>query len=355
MKKMLYIMGIDWNWIFQRPQILALELQKQYEVTVLCPRQFVQNKHQKKNIMPDRLVELYQLPFQEKSRVIGKIAERWHRRKMGDLNRYDLIWVGYPIFGRYIPEDFRGTVIYDCMDNFEALYPDRSPRAVAYVCEQEQKLLGRADVVLASSQKLKEKLLGIDPSKKIQVVRNGFWDLKIEPPVISGKKESYTLGYVGTISEWFDEKAILESLVQDDRIRYELVGPVSGKRIEHEKVTYCGVVEHHKLGETVAGFDCLLMPFVISEIVLYVDPVKLYEYIAWGKCIIASWYPEISRFSDFVYFYHDSGEYVELIKNLEEMGFPPKYTRQQQREFLLQNTWEERIRQITELLKEKKA
>ena len=48
-------MGIDWNWIFQRPQILALELQKQYEVTVLCPRQFVQNKHQKKNIMPDRL------------------------------------------------------------------------------------------------------------------------------------------------------------------------------------------------------------------------------------------------------------------------------------------------------------
>ena len=173
--------------------------------------------------------------------------------------------------------------------------------------------------------------------------------------VISGKKESYTLGYVGTISEWFDEKAILESLGQDDRIRYEFVGPVSGKRIEHEKVTYCGVVEHHKLGETVAGFDCLLMPFVISEIVLYVDPVKLYEYIAWGKCIIASWYPEIDRFSDFVYFYHDSGEYVELIKNLEETGFPPKYTRQQQREFLLQNTWEERIRQITELLKEKKA
>ena len=90
MKKMLYIMGIDWNWIFQRPQILALELQKQYEVTVLCPRQFVQNKHQKKNIMPDRLVELHQLPFQEKSRIIGKKGDRWHRRKMGDLNRSDL-------------------------------------------------------------------------------------------------------------------------------------------------------------------------------------------------------------------------------------------------------------------------
>lgn len=81
------------------------------------------------------------------------------------------------------------------------------------------------------------------------------------------------------------------------------------------------MVEHHKLGETVAGFDCLLMPFVISEIVLYVDPVKLYEYIAWGKCIIASWYPEIDRFSDFVYFYHDSGEYVELIKIWRKRDF----------------------------------
>ena len=37
-------MGIEWNWIFQRPQIFAQELQKEYEVTVVCPKQPVSGK-----------------------------------------------------------------------------------------------------------------------------------------------------------------------------------------------------------------------------------------------------------------------------------------------------------------------
>ena len=36
-KKMLYIMGIDWNWICQRPQILAEYLSKDYDITVAYP------------------------------------------------------------------------------------------------------------------------------------------------------------------------------------------------------------------------------------------------------------------------------------------------------------------------------
>ena len=38
MKKMLYLMSIDWRWIIQRPQLLAKELQKEYDVTVVCTR-----------------------------------------------------------------------------------------------------------------------------------------------------------------------------------------------------------------------------------------------------------------------------------------------------------------------------
>ena len=34
MKKILYLMGIDWYWIKQRPQIIAEMLNKDYDVTV---------------------------------------------------------------------------------------------------------------------------------------------------------------------------------------------------------------------------------------------------------------------------------------------------------------------------------
>lgn len=350
MKKMLYIMGIEWNWIFQRPQIFAQELQKEYEVTVVCPKQPVSGKRQN-NEKPKRLIELLQIPFQEKNRLIGWFADKIHRRKIGDLSSYDMIWVGYPIYGRYIPDSYRGTVIYDCMDNFEALYPDRSKKAITYVLMQEERLLERADIVFASSQKLKEKLLQVCPHKQITVVRNGCGNISAKHPQEAAGKDEYTLGYIGTISEWFDNQVVEASLKTNTHIKYDLIGPIAKHQsIQHEKVIYSGVIEHAKLGEYVDNLDCLLMPFVISEIVLYVDPVKLYEYIAWGKCIVSSWYPEIARFEDYVYFYRNEQEYCDLMEALVQKGFPAKYTQEQQQAFLRENTWEARMQTVREAL-----
>lgn len=341
-KKMLYIMGIEWNWIYQRPQIFAEHLQKNYELTVVCPKQLVHPKHQD-NTPPDNLIELLQIPFQEKIGIVGWGAGKLHRHLLGDVSEFDLIWVGYPLFGRYIPDSYKGTVIYDCMDNFEALYPDRREAAVRKVCREEERLLKRADIVFASSEKLRDKMLGICPGKKINVVRNGCGNTERQKPTSGKDKTGYKLGYIGTISEWFDSRLIEASISKNLQISYEMIGPVSNHQpIQNERVTYRGVVEHSRLGEYVKELDGLLMPFVVNEIILYVDPVKLYEYIAWGKCIIASWYPEIERFRDFVYFYRSEKDYLQLINDLAERGFPAKYSKKQQEEFLRENTWEAR-------------
>lgn len=350
MKKMLYFMGVEWNWIFQRPHILARQLAEKYEITIVCPKQLIHPKHQN-NKHPGKLIELLQIPFQEKVRLIGKMADLWHKHLMGKMDDYDLIWVGYPLFGRYIPEDYKGTIIYDCMDNFEALYPDRRETALKRACAEEIKLLSRADIVLVSSLKLKEKMLTINPEKKILLVRNGYSNIIMEEPKQREIKEQYILGYVGTISEWLDNYVIEESLSINKKICYELVGPVANHRqILNQRVSYRGVIEHAELGEFVNKIDCLLMPFLVNDIILYVDPVKLYEYIAWGKCIISSWYPEVERFNDFVYFYHNEQEYLSLLEQLCKEGFPAKFTKEQQREFLEKNTWESRGELISQAL-----
>lgn len=61
-------MGVEWNWIFQRPHILARQLENEYEVTVVCPKQLIHPKHQN-NVQPARIIELLQIPFQEKARL----------------------------------------------------------------------------------------------------------------------------------------------------------------------------------------------------------------------------------------------------------------------------------------------
>ena len=350
MKKMLYIMGVEWDWIFQRPQVLALELEKEYEMTVVCPKQPIHAKHQN-NPQPKRLLTLFQIPFQEKNKLLGTVAWKLHTNKLGDLSGYDMIWVGYPLFGRYIPENYRGTVVYDCMDNFEALYPDRREKNLRRVCEEEYKLLKRADIVFASSLKLKEKMQSMCPDKDIILIRNGYSNISISDPDCGRKKDRYTLGYIGTISKWFDSHIVEDSLSEIPEICYDLIGPIADHQtIRNERVTYSGVIEHNKLGTYVQKLDCLIMPFQINDIILYVDPVKLYEYIAWGKCIIVSWYPEIDRFKDFVYFYHDAEEYRKLVSSLYAQGFPAKYTRDMQVRFLKDNTWDARFKMIRECL-----
>ena len=345
MKKVIYFMGVDWGWIFQRPHIIADFLDKEVDLTVVCTKQpFAKNRQN--NVRPNHLIELVQIPFQEKIWIMGVIARAYNRYKVQSLKDYDIIWIGYPMFERMIPKEYVGKIVYDCMDNFEAIYPDQSKRGIAKISDAEKRLLGKSDIVFASSQKLIEKLNNCI-SKKIYLVRNGYIKEKISEPRSMKKKDKYVLGYIGTVSEWFDFDTISNSLLILSNIEYRIIGPVVTDRISScDKIVYEGVVEHSDLVESVEEIDCLIMPFVVNDIIQYVDPVKLYEYISWGRCIVACWYPEIDRFEDFVYFYHNKDEYVEIIKELISNGFMPKYTKRQQIEFLNSNSWNDRFAQI---------
>lgn len=346
MKKMLYIMGVEWNWIFQRPQILAIKLQKYYDVTVVCPRQITNLKKPKVNSLEIR--ELFQLPFQEKNEIIGKFANLVHEMKFEDISRFDIVWIGYPIYYRYIPKSYKGIIIFDCMDNYAALYPDQSKRAISYVTQMQKKLLCDSDIVFSSSIRLRDSLSDeVQNKKKISLIRNGYTNNGNAIPSIGHSKSEYTLGYIGTISEWFDSELVMQSLVSLLNIKYELIGPISRHdRICNSRVEYAGTMEHDRLGDIVKNIDCLIMPFVVNEIIEYVDPVKLYEYISWGKCIISSYYPEIERFTDYVYFYRNKEEYNELISKLSKEGFPAKFNKEKQEAFLSINTWDCRVAEI---------
>ncbi len=347
-KKLLYIMGIDWNWIYQRPQVLAEKLAQDYEVTTVFPRSILQAGKKKgnkegKNAAPELTLRhriLWTLPYQEKNNILGAFS-RWLNRKIfKDIHFFDYIYIGYPQYARYIPKDYAGKIIYDCLDNFEELYPDQ--KRVYKVTEQEVPLIKRCDLLLASSEHLRKRVDGIAGEQKSRLLRNAVKlsgeICEVKPPRV---RDKYQLCYIGTISEWMDYDLLVQSAKQVSNIQYRMLGPVV-KQVECPAISYEGVVAHAQLTEAIADYDCLIMPFQLNEIVLAVDPVKLYEYISFGKCIISVYYPEVEQFGDFVYFYRTAKEYVELLKELKQKGFPPKYNSRQQRAFLQENTWDKR-------------
>jgi len=191
------------------------------------------------------------------------------------------------------------------------------------------------------------------PQKEPVIVRNGFNYQKLYDLQVAEKKTEYKLGYIGTVSSWFDFDTMVSVLDAHNDIMLHIIGPAGGyTKYESKSVHFEGVVEHDRLYEFVKEYDCLIMPFLVNQIVLAVDPVKLYEYIAFGKCVISVFYPEVERFGEYVYFYHTQEELQSLLYDLKQKGFPPKYNRAQQQKFMEENSWTKRAEMIREIIDE---
>jgi len=194
-----------------------------------------------------------------------------------------------------------------------------------YVCET----YGLVPEVVRNAANMKSLSMGSDPPKEAC---------------------SPNLLYVGTVSSWFDFKAMLHLLHEIPEARLCLAGPLEVVLPENARIIHLGVVPHSSLGELAAQYDVLVMPFVLNQVVLGVDPVKLYEYLAWRRPVIACRYPEIGRFEGFISMYEGVDELVEAVRQVQKdrtYGLP---TRAETAQFLAENCWPARVAQVERLM-----
>ncbi|SKB51883.1 hypothetical protein SAMN06296386_101387 [Lachnospiraceae bacterium] len=351
MKKMLYLCAIEWEWIAQRPHFLALELQKYFDLKVASPRHlFKKIDSQRNNKKAEKQCTFYLLPFQEKSPLMGRLSECLFRLGIGSLDKYDVIWIGSPLFVRYIPRSFKGRVVYDYMDDCVSM--QTSERMKTIYRKAHERLLKRANSICVSSGYLYD-LLPMVAKKKASIVYNAFNGNTVTPPRANTKKNVVKLGYVGTIAGWMDWKLLEKSVEQESGLEYHFWGPMDVNIPKNEHFIYHGIVEHDDISKVVEEMDALVMPFLVNDIVKAVDPVKLYEYISFGKNIICCAYEEVKKYSKHVWLYEDEKSYFKLIKQLKSNSLEMKYDEISQKEFLIKNTWECRADQIYQLLEGK--
>ena len=182
----------------------------------------------------------------------------------GDIKKYDLVVIGYPLYYRYIPDSYFGKVIYDCMDNFEALYPDQ--KKASRVLEWEKRLISRSDIIFVTATKLLQKIRTLMPDKNVVLIRNGSQNKVIAEPCEPRLQQKYSIGYFGTIAEWFDFDLLRKSLKKYSNIEYHLIGPMAKPyEQEHQGIVLEGIVPHHRLYEVTRDYSCFIMPFIIND------------------------------------------------------------------------------------------
>ena len=353
--KILYIMNVDWDWIKQRPHFLAEKLSLKNDVTILYPHAWRRSQLAKNSKCDLKIYPFFFFPYGgaiKTIRILNIFLLRYFARIFFYFNSFDYIWISSPELFEYLPKNINKPVVYDLMD--DVLEFDLPKAAKDSLVLSESRLIDSSSLIFCSSEHLKNnKILKFGMSKKFILINNAFnpFDTKIQKKCAVVKP--FKLGYVGTISSWFDCNGILEIANNFSDIEIHLVGPCEHKvatQINHKSINFHGSVNHHELPEFVNSCDAMLMPFIVNELVKSVDPVKIYEYIYFNKPIISVRYPELDKFSQFINFYNNSVELVGVIEDLIKSNFKKKYTDNMRNKFLIENSWQKRANSIQKTL-----
>lgn len=356
--RILYYTLVDWNWIIQRPQLLAEELSKRFELIVLYPFANRRKNHQKHRKIKVKTIPLFSFPYESKSHLLASfnsLSRKYFIKLLILLWKPDILWLSYPEQILSIPKKTKVPYFYDCMDDYISMARNFKHSEKLAKCEQE--LISKAKWIAVSSMYLKTKLESryqLSPDS-VSIVRNGFKDillnneLKVSDNLHNGK---FRIGYIGTVSHWFDWNIVLQSLSDFPNIEYHIIGPITPGIVvpKNNRIISHGTIEHHLLYENIADCQCLCMPFLLNDTVEAVDPVKLYEYINFNKPIISIRYHEVLAFEKFAHLYSTYDEYREQLNFIIAARGKPKYTLEDRGEFLSLNTWKNRTDTIESLI-----
>ncbi len=236
----------------------------------------------------------------------------------------------------------RTRIVYDCLDH-QAGFSDNSESILA----EEQTLLRSADLVVATSQWLKDQLGAAN--KHVELIRNaGEFEFFSRRPMNvhadpGGRK---VIGYYGAIATWFD-LALVRAVAQ--RFPQHLVLLIgrdtigAGRALSDLANVQCrDEVTYAQLPYWLYGFDVCLLPFQVLPLTLATNPVKIYEYLSSGKPVVAVDLPEMAQFGDLIRTAPTHNAFLEAIAETLEGPEDLSWVARRQA-FASQQTWEHRV------------
>jgi len=175
-------------------------------------------------------------------------------------------------------------------------------------------------------------------NEKVIVVPNGVDAFRFNPKiefVNRPNNSSFVLGFVGSLMPWQHLSLPIQTvstlrlegidigltIVGDGAEYYELTNLVNKLNL-YDSVVFTGAVDWKEIPKFINGFDaCYSGPIPLSVGKMYLSPLKLYEYLAMDKPVVASNYPDAvilleDSFSDYLFQHEDPNSLPDLLRKL---------------------------------------
>lgn len=222
-----------------------------------------------------------------------------------------IYWISVPTAISMITLRPQDKVIYYCGDDFSALAGVEHDM----IAQFEKQLIECACQIFVVSENLLKKM----PTNKTQILEHGVdYEQFTKPhqrhPALENKDT--VLGFYGSISQWLDVELLMK--LANSRPQYDLL-LVGTAHIDIEKlvalpnVTHLEAISHHELAMLSQHWDVSLLPFVDNEQIRACDPLKLKEYLAVGKPIVATDFPAVHKYRSVVFIAQNTDVFIERV------------------------------------------
>ena len=222
--------------------------------------------------------------------MIGRLRRRLG---MSDVQ----LWTFLPNVDDYIGTLGERISVYYCVDEWSKFtYVDGDRTAAA-----EQRLLRKVDLVFATAQSLVDARLPINPHTYLArhgVQREQFaqaMDSRTEVPADIADLPRPVIGFYGTIQDWIDQDLICHMARQHPEWSIVMIGGIFtdvSRLKQFPNIHLLGRREHAQLPAYCKGFEVGIIPYVLHERILHVNPIKLREYLSAGLPVVSTAFPE---------------------------------------------------------------
>lgn len=279
-------------------------------------------------------------------------------KKLG-LEKTDL-WLARPDMSDYRHLFDYDSLTYHVVDEYLA-YSGINPENIESKRTAEAEILAHADRVIVVSKALYESKRG--QNANVHVVPNAVdfdayqqAEMAHQVPEDIAHLKGPILGYSGLVSSRLDIECLIRVADVYSHCHLVFMGQVNDSKCggeldrlrQRSNVHFVGVKPIEQVPLYVNAFSVCLIPYIKSTETDNLSPLKLYDYMALGKPIVATRFPAAMEFASNIYLADDADEFLAHIATaLDEKNPTLKNARKSAAK---DNSWDARVRQLSKIL-----